>query len=228
MPRPRPPHLHRETTRHGKAVWYVRVDKGKRIRLRAEFGTPQFNAEYQAAVSGDAPPKSDNEQLDTGSVAWLIERYRETKAWMKHSAATRRQRENIFKQVRASSGNEPASKITRKAIIVGREKRERTPHQARHFLDAMRGLCALAVSAGHLKIDPTEGVKNPPRNKGPGFKPWTEDNVDAYQRRWPIGTHERVWLDVLLYSGLRRGDVVREKMQKRTILCLVQSAGRSS
>jgi hypothetical protein len=52
MPRPRPPHLHRETTRHGKAVWYVRVGRGKRIRIKAEFGAPSFDTEYQAAVTG--------------------------------------------------------------------------------------------------------------------------------------------------------------------------------
>jgi len=33
MPRPRPPHLHRETTRHGKHAWYVRIGKGKRVRI---------------------------------------------------------------------------------------------------------------------------------------------------------------------------------------------------
>ena len=27
MPRPRPPHLHRETNRHGTTVWYVRLGK---------------------------------------------------------------------------------------------------------------------------------------------------------------------------------------------------------
>ena len=27
--------------------------------------------------------------------------------------------------------------------------------------------------------------------------------------RWPIGTRQRVWLDVLIYTGLRRGDAVR-------------------
>jgi hypothetical protein len=48
MPRPRPPYLSREVTRHGTPVWYVRRD-GKRIRLRAEYGTPEFDAEYQAA-----------------------------------------------------------------------------------------------------------------------------------------------------------------------------------
>ncbi|MGB6795116.1 MAG: integrase, partial [Xanthobacteraceae bacterium] len=34
MPRPRPPHLHREVTRHGRVVWFVRIDKGPRIRIR--------------------------------------------------------------------------------------------------------------------------------------------------------------------------------------------------
>jgi len=42
MPHPRPPFLHRQITRHGRAVWYVRVAKGKRIRLRAEYGSPEF------------------------------------------------------------------------------------------------------------------------------------------------------------------------------------------
>jgi hypothetical protein len=27
MPRPRPPHLQRQITRHGKTVWYVRVGR---------------------------------------------------------------------------------------------------------------------------------------------------------------------------------------------------------
>ena len=31
----------------------------------------------------------------------------------------------------------------------------------------------------------------------------------AYERHWPIGTRQRGWIDVLLYTGLRRGDAVR-------------------
>lgn len=69
MPRPRPPHLHREVTRHGKAVWYVRVGKGKRIRLKAQFGTADFDAEYQAAINGR--PKAANGTA-TGSLSMAI------------------------------------------------------------------------------------------------------------------------------------------------------------
>jgi hypothetical protein len=53
------------------------------------------------------------------------------------------------------------------------------------------------------------GVSNPKRPNGPGFVPWTKEDVAAYGKRWLIGTCERVWLDVLLYTGLRRGDAVR-------------------
>jgi hypothetical protein len=38
MPRPRPPYLRHETTRHKKRVWYVRVGDGPRIRLKADYG----------------------------------------------------------------------------------------------------------------------------------------------------------------------------------------------
>jgi integrase len=208
MPRPRPPHVHRETTRHGRVVWYARVGKGPRIRIRAEFGSSEFQAEYQAAITGAPSPRVKGAPT-AGSLAWLIARYRESSTWFELAPATRRQRDNIFRQVVAVAGHEPFSRITTDTITAGRERRARTPYQARHFLDAMRGLFRWAFEAKHTKTDPTAGVKNLPRKGGQGFIPWTEEHVAAYQRRWPIGTHQRVWLDVLLYSGLRRGDVVR-------------------
>jgi len=73
----------------------------------------------------------------------------------------------------------------------------------------MRGLFRWALKAKHVKHDPTVGVENPARPKNEGFRPWDEDDVAAYERRWPIGTRERVWLDVLLYTGLRRGDAAK-------------------
>lgn len=207
MPRPRPPHLQREISRHGRVVWYVRVDKGPRIRVRAAFGSAEFDTEYRAALSG--PPRRTKGAPTAGTLAWLIARYRETAAWAALSAATRRQRENIFKQLIETAGNHPCRRITTATILAGRERRSKTPHQARHFLDAMRGMFRWALEAQHVKTDPTAGVKNPVRKKGPGFRMWTEEEMAAYERRWPIGTRQRVWLDVLAYTGLRRGDVVR-------------------
>ena len=105
------------------------------------------------------------------------------------------------------AGDQPASKITSASLEKGRDRR--TGSQGRHFLDAMRGLFRWAAKAKLVARDPTIGVENPAQPKSDGYPPWTEEDVAAYQRRWPIGTRERVWLDVLLYTGLRRGDAVR-------------------
>jgi integrase len=143
------------------------------------------------------------------SLAWLIERYRETPAWLSFSPATRSKRENIYRQIIESAGRQPFAAIKEADIAAGRDRRGKTPFQARHFLDAMRGLYAWAKEAGFVKIDPAAGVKYPFLKSGEGFPVWTDSDVAAYEARWPIGTRERVWFDVLSYTGLRRGDAVR-------------------
>lgn len=207
MPRPRPPYLVREVTRHGKAVWYVRKGQGRRIRIRADFGSPEFAAEYQAALTGTAAPRPASPS--TSSFRWLLTRYRETTDWTALSMATRRQRENIFRGILDKIGNEPYARITASTIDAGKDARASTPAQARNFLDAMRGVFRWARKAGLVKVDPTAGIENPPRRKGDGFRPWTETDMLDYEARWPLGTRQRVWLDVLAYTGLRRGDAVR-------------------
>jgi integrase len=207
MPRPRPPHLSPEVTRHGKPVWYVRRN-GKRIRIRAAFGTPEFEAEYQAALTS-TPQSSQKGAPAVGTLAWLLERYRETSAWQGLSLATRRQREHFLKQAIETAGNKPISSITTATIKAGCERRSKKPAQARHFLETMRGLFRWAHEAQLVRIDPTAAVKNLKRGRNSGYRPWTEEDVAAYEAHWPIGTRQRVWLDVLLYTGLRRGDAVR-------------------
>lgn len=209
MPRPRPIHLVRERTRHGKFVWYVRKG-GKRIRIKAEFGTPEFHNLYAQALIGGALSTGPHTKAKSGSVRWLYERYRETSTWRDKSKATRRQRENIFKGVMDTIGDVEVAKITKADIEASKDARSETPAQARNFLDAMRGLFRWALKADHVKVDPTAGVENPKRDfKGGGFPVWTEADVAAYEYRWAPGTRQRVWLHVLLYTGLRRGDAVR-------------------
>jgi integrase len=207
MPRPRPPHLHREQTRHGKVVWVVRIGKGPRTRLRAPYGSPEFTAEYNAAVSGTAPPGKPA-AISNASLQWLWDSYRQTGAWTVLKPPTRRQRENIMKHVLSESGAKPYAAIRKGHIVAGLDRRAKTPAAARNFLDTMKGLFRWATERDHIKLDPTAGVDPPKRKKGDGFVPWTESDVEAYQRKWPIGTRQRVWLDVLLYTGLRRGDAV--------------------
>lgn len=203
MPRKLPPHLYREFTRHGNPVWYVRIGKGPRIRIRAEYSTDEFKAEYHAAITGTAPQRSS--KVKAGTLAWAVCLYRQSSAWLALSVATRRQRENIFKKIIASAGESDINDITRKIIVDGRERRAKTPAAARHFVETMRGLFRWAVDSEISRTDPTEGVKTA-KKRSEGFAAWTDDDIETFDRRWPLGTRERVAKDVLLYTGLRRGD----------------------
>jgi integrase len=207
MPRPRPPFLSHEVTRHGRTVWYVRRNS-KRIRLRAEFGTPEFDCEYQAALTS-APQRPQKGEPAAGTLGWLIDCFRGTAAYQARSASTRAKWDGLYRQAIESAGNTSLSAITPKAIRAGLERRAHTPGQAQHFLNVMRALFRWAIKVQLVKTDPTAGIEAPARRRDAGFRPWTEDDVAAYEKRWTIGTRQRVWLDVLLYTGLRRGDAVR-------------------
>ncbi|WP_375640112.1 tyrosine-type recombinase/integrase [Bartonella sp. MM55XZML] len=212
MPKPRPPHLVKQITQHGKIVWYVRIGHGKRIRIRGTYGTQEFVDNYKSALAelqGLILPKSKTGKLVEGSFAWLLKQYLNSSNWHSLSTVTKKQREYILMKICDSVGDIPYQAINKKHIIAGVERRKETPAMAREFLKVLNGLFNWAIDQGLLENNPTLGVKKPPlKNKG-GFPVWTEEDVEKYYKRWSHGTHERVWIDVLLYTGLRRGDAVR-------------------
>jgi integrase len=141
-------------------------------------------------------------------LAWALDQHRQSSAWAGLSNATRRQRENIYRTVIATAGDVSLRSITDEAIRAGRERRAATPHAANNFLKAMRGFFAWAVEAKLVTTDPTKGIRKLKGDNEEGFHTWTEEELDRFEARWPIGTRQRLAYDLLLYTGLRRGDAV--------------------
>jgi integrase len=187
-------------------VFYFRKGDGPRTRL-PDVTDPAFEEAYQRARASLAAPRPP--KVDGSTLSWLIARYERSAAYAALSPATRRQRDNIFRHAVRESGSFPFREITADHLRQARERRKDTPAQARNVLDAYRGLFRWALDAGHVDLDPTEGVRNPTRRAGPGFAPWTAKDVEVYRRRWKPGTVQRLWLEVLLGTGLRRGDAVK-------------------
>jgi len=206
MPRSLPPHVVTQRTRHGKVVFYYRRGKGARVRL-PDITAPGFAAAYAVAMAGDTPQA--RQRAGAHTFEWLISAYRLSGDFLSLSPETRRKRDGFYRDAIAKIGGVPFRDISRRDIVASREARAATPGQARGFLDAMRGVFRWALEAGHVAVDPTAGVSNPKQKKGAGFPVWTDAEIERYEAFWPIGTHQRVWLAVLLHTGLRRGDAVR-------------------
>ncbi len=72
----------------------------------------------------------------------------------------------------------------------------------------MRGLFQWALDVEIASHDPTRDVKLL-TTKSEGYHVWTDDELARFESRWKVGTRERLAFDLLLYTGLRRGDAVR-------------------
>ena len=107
-----------------------------------------------------------------------------------------------------ASGSEPVKNIGRSDISDGIEHRADTPSQAKNFLQTMSQFFKWLVVEEKVPYDPTIGL-TVKRKKTQGFLPWTYEDVITYEKRWPLGTRERVMLDVYIFTGLRRGDAAR-------------------
>lgn len=202
MPKPLPPHVHIERTRHGRLVCYFRKGQGARTRLPL-MDSPDF-AEAYAKCLVAVPRRKVAES--SGSLAWLIARYKESAHWATLKPSTRRMRDNILKIVVDSSGKVPFDAITRKHINEGIDRRPR--HAGNTFRKVMSQLFRWAVSMEMVGTNPVEGAN---RNaiKSDGFHTWSVAEVERFCERWPLGTRERLAMDIMLYTGLRRSDVFR-------------------
>jgi integrase len=72
------------------------------------------------------------------------------------------------------------------------------------------GLIWLLRGRPVIVLTSTEAIIRCPSGAALKFYRRTETApIATYEARWPSGTRQRVWLDVLVYTGLRRGDAVR-------------------
>ena len=211
MPRRRPPHLVCEKTRHGRIVWYVRVGQGQRVRMREEYGTETFWRDYRLAIDGKPLPSKGGPPV--GTLAWLIGRYVESAEWSDLSPATRKQRHTMYRAVMGKAGDAALKDIGQTDILNARDKLRDRPHAANNFVKAMRGLYGWAMQredmARLVKANPTVGVKLLASKNEEGFHTWTEEELARFEAKWPLGTRQRLAFDLLLDTGLRRGDAVR-------------------
>lgn len=220
MPRKRPVFIVREKNRHGNWRWYFRRKGHPRVRLPDEYGTEAFWQAYYAALAGKPAPSMKGPAK--GTLEWLVRRYKASGHYAGLSIGSRLARDGIYRRVCDKSGHIDFRRITRKKIQEAMDDRAATPHGANNFLVAMSVLFKWAVASELVDVNPCDGVK-PRKDRIIGFHTWTMEEVEQYRKRHPVGTKARLAIDLLLFTGLRRSDVVRVGRQhvKDSTLSLV-------
>lgn len=204
MPRRKYPYAVREVDQNKNVRWYYRVGKGPRVRLPGEWGSKEFAEAYRKAAAKEGGIEAPTKH----TLQWLADKYQESSAFKGLRESTQSQRRNILKVVCTTGGKVIISKIDRKMIAAGRDRRADTPFAAINYMKVMGYLFEWAVDAGLVRDNPVRGVKLP-KAKSDGFRPWTAEDIKRFYDKHPDGSQARLAMDLLLFTGLRRSDVYK-------------------
>jgi integrase len=182
--------------RHGKGHYFTHAP-----------GTEEFAVEYQQWLLGHDNERQGIRATKPGSVSALIAKYYRSAEWVNLSFATQCTYRGILERFRNDHGDKPLRLLERHHVKDLIARKANTPAAANNFLRMIRILMRFAIDEGWRKDDPTFGIKSL-KIKSEGFHCWTDEELETFERHWPIGTMQRLAFAVLIYTFPRRGDVV--------------------
>jgi site-specific recombinase XerD len=209
-----------------------REDGKRRVRFRKNgFSvyltgipwSPDFMVQYAAALHGVKAQATNigANRTAAGTVNALVAAYLDplsTSPFKTGAAETQRSRRNILENFREVHGDKPVFRIGangQRTMLLTREHMQQivnekasTPFAQRNFLNTLRAMFRWALKEGRVPDDPTLSVTRE-RVKTTGYKTWSEGEIERFETKHPTGSRARLAFALLLYTGQRRGDVIR-------------------
>jgi integrase len=200
--------------RQGRIRWRFRKPGCKAMTLRGAYGSPEFMANYQAAISEAEPtPKKGLGIAKTGTIAALVPIFYEHAVFTAKKPATQRSLRSYIDRLAAKHGDKPVGGpkgLLQEHVQAMVNAKATTPSAARNFLISLRALMKVAVAIGWRKKsdDPTVGVELP-KIRGKGYRPWSDEHAAIYEAKYHMGTRERLAYECFSCTALRLSDVAR-------------------
>ncbi|MEJ6008641.1 tyrosine-type recombinase/integrase [Novosphingobium aquae] len=146
----------------------------------------------------------------------LVASFYRTPRWQAMSPSSQKTYRGIIERFRASNGTKDVRGIKTAAIESKLAAMASTPAAANNLRKVLARLHRHAIKLGWRTDNPvtaTDGFRT-----GDGHHAWTEDEIALYEARWPLGTRERLAMALLLYTALRRSDMIRLSRQHRVVV----------
>jgi len=203
-------HLVEDRDRHGNVRVYVRVPGRHKVRIKVSFGTDEFIAAYNAAVSDHVEAPVQAREAKAGSFRHLCVQYYRSATFKRLDPATQSWRRRALDAISEKHGHKPVALMTARHIRMLRDERADQPGAANTRLKALKALFAWACEdmPEIAPQNPTAGVRKI-KYASDGHHSWAPEEIAQYRDRHLLGSKPRLALDLLLYTGGRREDAVR-------------------
>jgi enterobacteria phage integrase len=206
VPRKLPPNVERNRVK-GHTYLSFRIGKGPRTRLPSDPATQEFRNAYAAAMTGDVHKRPLVTADKPRSIGALIESYMRSGLFVGLRGTSKTGYMSRLKTIREQHGHRAVAGLNRERIntIILQPYADR-PAACLDTLKKLRILIRHAINIGWLESDPSTGIKRP---KTKEIRAWTDAEMAAFERRWPIGTKQRTAYSLMLNVGAARVDVHR-------------------
>jgi integrase len=191
--------------RHGHARHYFRRH-GIRQPLPGLPGSADFMAAYAAALSEEPISVDRRPTAKPGTFAALAAAYYGSAQYRGLSFSSRRNYRRVIDGFVTEHGHRRVDQLRRDKVVTLVGGMSDRPGAAIILLKRIRTLCRFAIDLGWIDVDPTARVRSYTSRE---IHTWTEDEIAQFERRWPIGTTQRLAFAILLYTGQRGSDVHR-------------------
>ncbi len=193
--------------RHGRHRIYFRRPGHPRVPLPGPLYSEAFWTAYHAAMAS-APVPVGMPNSAAGSVSAAIAGYYGSIEFKTLKPITQRTYRGTLERFRRDYGNLPLASMRTQDVNKLLDLMGDTPGAAVHMRKRLHQLFEYAIGAGLAAANPVATAKRI-RKKTAGFRTWSEADITAFRKHWPVGTPQRLSMEVLLYTGLRRSDAVR-------------------
>lgn len=198
-----------DPSRHGQPRWYVRI-RGRKARIKGVESPPPFPATKDAHDAYWAARADLNlarpDRRDHASLLWLVEAYFASPTFARLHDLTKRERRSVLGRVCDKHGAKPFALMEPRHVAKLRD--ELDGDRANKRVKCLRYLFKWALENQHATRNPARTVELI-RVPTEGYTAWTRDDVQAFERRHPVGTKARLAFALMLYTGLRRSDVAQ-------------------
>jgi hypothetical protein len=199
-------YLDKQRDRHGRVRYCYFRRNGRRWKLPAAPGSPEFMEAYHRALAETAPGKP-REPHPPKSLGALIDKYLVSPEFRDLKPRSQRVYRLVLEPLgRRRMAQEDVRRLKRRNVKALRDEKAETPGMANLTVSVVSALLRYARDEEWIEHNPALGVK---KFKLGEHRAWSDCECAAFEARWAPGTMERRCYVLARCSGQRAGDLAR-------------------
>lgn len=194
--------------RHGVRRHYFRRRGQPEKVLPGEPFSDEFMTEYRECLGGNIKTAKPVERTVPGSVRDALTKWYGSTKFKSLEPKTRLHYRQMLERELSGHMAKPLARLEPRHIQGWIDAMTDRPGAAKSLLKRLKTWlrwCASPRGGQLIKSNPAAEVEAP-QYETEGFVPWDEFDAAAYERKWPLGTKQRLAYALLVFTGQRVSD----------------------